>query len=40
MSPIALTDTQLRELMQAANMVPWDPRDAFLERVAAEISGR
>jgi hypothetical protein len=40
MSPIALTDTQLRELMQAANMVPWDLRDAFLERVAAEISGR
>jgi len=40
MSPIALTDTQLRELMQAANMVPWDLRDAFLERVAAEIRGR
>jgi hypothetical protein len=31
---IALTDTQLHELMQAANMVPWDRRDVFLARVA------
>jgi len=34
---IALTDTQLHELMQAANMVPWDRRDVFLARVAAEL---
>jgi hypothetical protein len=37
---IAFTDTQLRELMQAANMVPWDLRDAFLTRVAAELRGK
>jgi hypothetical protein len=40
MSPIALSDTQLRELMQAAQLVPLDLRDAFLERVAARLRGQ
>jgi len=37
---IALTDTQLRALMQAANLVPRDLRDVFLERVAVELRGK
>jgi len=40
MTPIRLTDTQLRELMQAAGTVPLDLRDAFLARVAAELRGK
>jgi hypothetical protein len=40
MSPIRLTDSQLRELMLAARMVPFDLRQAFLELVAAELRGR
>jgi len=39
MPPIALTDNQLHELMQAAQMVPPDLRDVFLERVAVELQG-
>src|SRR5262249_43023426 len=40
MTPLRLTDTQLRELMQAAQMVPPDLHDVFLERVAAELRGK
>jgi hypothetical protein len=39
MIPIRLTDSQLRELMQAAGTVPLDLRRAFVERVAAELRG-
>jgi hypothetical protein len=35
--PIALTDAQLREVQQAAQMVPYDLRAAFLERLALEL---
>ena len=38
--PIALSDTQLRELMQAAQLVPLDLRNVFLERVAARLRGQ
>ena len=40
MTPIRLTDTQLHELLQAAQMVPFDLGDSFLERVAGELRGR
>jgi hypothetical protein len=40
MSPIALSDVQLREVQAAAAMVPWDLRPAFLERLALELRGR
>jgi len=40
MTPLRLTDIQLYELMQTAQMVPPDLRDVFLERVAAELRGR
>jgi hypothetical protein len=40
MMPIRLTDAELRELMQAAQMMPFDLRDAFLARVAAERRGK
>jgi hypothetical protein len=40
MAPIALTDTQLREVKQAAATLPRDLRPAFLERLALELSGR
>jgi hypothetical protein len=40
MMPIRLTDAQLYELMQAAQMVPFDLRDVFLERVAVELRGK
>jgi hypothetical protein len=38
--PIALSDSQLRELMQAAQLVPLDLRNVFLERVAARLRGQ
>jgi hypothetical protein len=38
--PIRLTDTQLREVRQAALRVPHDLRQAFLERLAAELRGK
>ena len=38
MTLIRLTDAQLHELMQAAQMVPPDLRDVFLERVAVEVT--
>jgi hypothetical protein len=40
MTPIALTDRQLREVRQAAQTVPYDLRPAYLERVAAELQGQ
>jgi hypothetical protein len=38
--PIALSDSQLRELMQAAQLVPLDLRNVFLARVAARLRGQ
>jgi len=38
--PIALSDSQLRELMQAAQLVPLDLRNAFLQQVAARLRGQ
>jgi hypothetical protein len=40
MTPIALTDRQLREVMDAANLVPWDLRDVYLQQVADQLRGR
>ena len=40
MSPIALTDNQLREVMQAAQMVPFDLRQLYLQRLAEELRGK
>lgn len=37
MMPIRLSDAELRELMQAAQTVPYDLRRTFLERVAAAL---
>jgi hypothetical protein len=38
--PIALTDTQLREVQAAAQMVPYDLRSVFLEQVMTELRGK
>jgi hypothetical protein len=38
--PIRLSDRQLHEVQQAAQMVPFDLRSAFLERLALELRGR
>jgi hypothetical protein len=40
MSPIALTDSELHELRQIAETIPWDLRPDFLERVAAKLRGQ
>ena len=40
MTLIALSDTQLRQIIDAANLVPRDLRPAFLEQVAAELRGK
>jgi len=40
MSPIALTDIQLREVQQAAHLVPRDLCSVYLERLADELRGR
>jgi len=37
---IRLSDNQLREVKQAAAMVPQDLRGAFLERLAVELRGK
>jgi hypothetical protein len=37
MLPIRLTDEQMREVQQAAAIVPHDLRQAFLERLALEL---
>ena len=38
--PIMLTDNQLREVMQAAQMVPFDLRQLYLQRLAEELHGK
>jgi len=40
MTPLRLTGPQMREIHQAAAMVPWELRGVFLERVAAELRGK
>jgi hypothetical protein len=40
MGPIGLTDTQMHELMQAAQSVPFHLRHIFLQRVADEVRGK
>ena len=40
MTPIALTDSELRELRQIAETIPWELRPDFLERVAAKLRGQ
>lgn len=40
MPPIALTDSQLQEVLQAARTVPFDLRQAFLEQLAVELRGK
>jgi hypothetical protein len=37
---IALSDSELHEVMQAAQMVPYDLRRVFLERLALEFRGK
>ena len=37
MTPIRLTDSQLQEVLEAARMVPFDLRQAFLEQLAVEL---
>jgi hypothetical protein len=37
---IALTDDELHELMQAAQLVPVDLRETFLEQVTAKLQGK
>lgn len=37
---VRLTDSELREVQQAALTVPYDLRPAFLERLALELRGR
>ena len=40
MSPIALSDAELTEVMQAARLVPHDLRQAYLEQVATKLRGK
>jgi len=40
MSPLRLSDAQLREIQAAALMVPHDLRGAFLQRLALELEGK
>jgi hypothetical protein len=40
MTPLRLTDAQLREVRQAALMVPHDLRSVFLERLALALRGQ
>jgi hypothetical protein len=40
MTLIALTDSELRELRQIAETIPWELRPDFLERVAAKLRGQ
>jgi hypothetical protein len=37
---VRLTDTQLREVRQAAQIVPYGLRQVFLERLATELRGK
>jgi hypothetical protein len=38
--PIGLTQSQLRDSLQAVQIMPLDLRDVFLERVAAKLRGK
>jgi len=40
MTLIALTDSELHELRQIGETIPWDLRPDFLERVAAKLRGQ
>jgi hypothetical protein len=40
MTPLRLTDDQLRCVMQAARRVPVFARDEFLKEIAEELAGR
>jgi hypothetical protein len=40
MTPLALADDVLQEILQAAQIVPIKHRATFLERVAAELTGK
>jgi hypothetical protein len=40
MGPLGLSDSQMHELMQAAQSVPSDLRHVFLQRVADELRGK
>ena len=40
MTPIRLTDSELHEVRQAAQTVPYDLRRVFLERLALELRGK
>jgi hypothetical protein len=40
MSPIRLTDLELAEVRQAAQTVPYDLRQTFLEQLAAALHGK
>ena len=40
MTPIALSDDALREIMAAGQLVPVEQRGIFLERVAAELASK
>jgi hypothetical protein len=40
MTPIALTDRQMHEVRQAAQLVPFDLRPLYLERLAAALQGK
>jgi hypothetical protein len=40
MGPLGLSDSQMHELMQAAQSVPSDLRHIFLQRVADELRGK
>jgi hypothetical protein len=37
MSPIRLTDAQMREVQAAAQTIPWELRDRYLTEVAAML---
>ena len=40
MTPLRFTGPQLREIHQAAAMVPWELRGVYLERIATELRGK
>jgi len=40
MTPLRLTGPQMREIHQAAAMVPWELRGVYLERLANELRGQ
>lgn len=40
MTPLRLSDRQMREVMDAANLVPRDLRDVYLQQVADQLRGK